>query len=343
MIDRLLSIYIEEIHMRHSTLRQLEVFETIARLGSFTRAAEELYLTQPTVSMQIKKLTDAVGLPLFEQVGKKIYLTDAGRALQAFTRELLDHFARFEMTLADMKGLKQGTLKLAVVTTAKYFAPRLLGPFCQQYPGIEVSLKVTNRERILERLGHNEDDLYILGQPPEEIDTIAEPFLDNPLVALAPANHPLAGKKNIPLARLAEEPFLLREPGSGTRKALERLFADHGHPLKVRMELGSNEAIKQAIVGGLGVSVLSRHTLALDAPLGQLAILDVVGFPIERQWYVAYPAGKQLSIVARTFLDYLKQAPKFVGDVSCHHAEQGECPLLPARLAGARPPADRAG
>jgi len=302
--------------MRHSTLRQLEVFEAIARLGSFTRAAEEMFLTQPTVSMQIKKLTDAVGLPLFEQVGKKVFLTDAGHALHRTCREIFKHFSHFEMTVADLKGLKQGTLRLAVVTTAKYFAPRLLGPFCQRYPGIQVSLKVSNRERVLERLADNQDDLYILGQPPDEVDAVAEPFLDNPLVVLAPASHPLAGKKKIPLARLAEEPFLVREPGSGTRKALERLFADHGLGIQVRMELGSNEAIKQAIVGGLGVSVLSRHTLALDAPMGQLAILDVTGFPIERQWYVAYPAGKQLSIVASAFLDYLKQGPGLLGEPS---------------------------
>jgi len=301
--------------MRHTTFRQLEVFEAIARLGSFTRAAEELFLTQPTISMQAKKLAETVGLPLFEQIGKKVFLTDAGRELHATCREIFKHLSHFEMTAADLKGLKQGTLRLAVVTTAKYFAPRLLGPFCQKYPGIQVSLKVSNRERVLERLADNQDDLYILGQPPEELDAVAEPFLDNPLVVLAPAGHPLAGKRKIPLARLAQEPFLLREPGSGTRKALERLFADHGLTIKMRMELGSNEAIKQAIVGGLGVSVLSRHTLALDAPLGQLAILDVAGFPIERQWYVAYPAGKQLSIVARTFLDYLKQAPKLTGDV----------------------------
>lgn len=314
--------------MRHTTLRQLEVFEAIARLGSFTRAAEELHLTQPTVSMQIKKLTQTVGLPLFEQVGKRNYLTDAGDAMHAFTRDLLDHFARFEMTLADMKGLKRGRLKLAVVTTAKYFAPRLLGPFCQLHPGIEVSLKVSNRERVLERLARNEDDLCILGQPPENLDVVAEPFLKNPLVVLAPAGHPLAGRKNISLKRLAEEPFLLREIGSGTRAATERLFTGRGLKLKVRMELGSNEAIKQAIVGGLGVSVLSRHTLALDAPMGQLAILDVEGFPIAREWYVVYPAGKQLSVVARTFLEYLRQAPKQPNDIPCHHAEQGARPLL---------------
>jgi DNA-binding transcriptional LysR family regulator len=281
--------------------------------------------------MQIKKLTESVGLPLFEQIGKHVHLTDAGRELLTTCREIFDQLSRFEMTVADMKGLKQGRLKLAVVTTAKYFAPRLLGPFCQQYPGIEVALKVSNRERVLERLADNQDDLYILGQPPEEIDAVAEPFLENPLVVLAPANHPLAHQKKIPLKRLADEPFLTREAGSGTRKAVERLFAAHGLRMKVRMELGSNEAIKQAIVGGLGVSVLSQHTLALDAPMGQLAILDVQGFPIERHWYVAYPVGKQLSVVARTFLDYLKQAPKFVSEVPCHHAEQGECPLLPAK------------
>ena len=317
--------------MRHSTFRQLEVFEAIARLGSFTRAAEELFLTQPTVSMQIKKLTEVVGLPLFENVGKKIYLTDAGRELQQTCREIFKQFSHFEMAVADMKGLKQGTLRLAVVTTAKYFAPRLLGPFCQKYPGIQVSLKVSNRERVLERLADNLDDLYILGQPPQELDAMAEAFLDNPLVLLAPANHPLRNEKNIPLTRIAQEPFLMREPGSGTRIAAERLFADQGIKLKTRMELGSNEAIKQAIVGGLGVSVLSKHTLSLDAPMGQLAILDVQGFPIERQWYVAYPAGKQLSIVARTFHDYLKQAPMHIGGVPSYHAEQSKSPQLAAK------------
>ena len=212
-----------------------------------------------------------------------------------------------------MKGLKTGKLRLAVVTTAKYFAPRLLGMFCQQYPGVEVSLKVSNRERVLERLAGNQDDLYILGQPPEEADAVAEAFLENPLVVLAPAQHALAHKKNISLKRIAEEPFLLREPGSGTRMATERAFAEQGLKLKMRMELGSNEAIKQAVIGGLGISVLSSHTLALEATSGQFVILDVQGFPIQRHWHFAYPAGKQLSIVANTFADYLRQASKLIG------------------------------
>lgn len=319
--------------MRHTTLRQLEVFEAIARLGSFTRAAEELHLTQPTVSMQIKKLTDAVGLPLFEQVGKKVYLTDAGKALQQFSREIFDQFARFETLLADLKGVKQGRLRLAVITTAKYFIPRLLGPFCRQYPGIDVAMKVSNRERILERLANNEDDLYILGQAPEESHVIAEPFLPNPLIVLAPADHPLARQKNIPLQRLAEEPFLLREAGSGTRIALEQLFAQHSLKMKVRMELGSNEAIKQAVVGGLGISVLSRHTLTPDMPTDQLAVLDVQGFPIERHWFVTYPKGKQLSVVAKVFVDYLRQAPLHISDTS----PRKKMPAKIARKGQARP------
>ncbi len=302
--------------MRHSTLRQLEVFESIARLGSFTRAAEELFLTQPTVSMQIKKLTDEVGLPLFDQIGKKIYLTEAGRKLYQTCHSVFEHFEHFEMAVADMKGLKAGKLKLAVVTTAKYFAPRLLGMFCKQYPGIDVSLKVTNREHALERLINNQDDLYILGQPPKEIDTVSEAFLDNPLVVLAPVDHPLVNKKKISLKRIAEEPFLLREQGSGTRIATERIFSKHELKLNIRMELGSNEAIKQAVISGLGLSILSRHTLALDTPFGQLAVLDVVGFPIERHWHYAYLSDKKLSVVAEAFLGYLKQAPKYLTDSS---------------------------
>jgi LysR family transcriptional regulator, low CO2-responsive transcriptional regulator len=293
----------------------MEVFEAIARLGNFTRAAEELHLTQPTVSMQIKKLGDCVGLPLFEQVGKKIYLTDTGKELYATCRDVLGRLDRFGMSVADFKGLKQGRLHIAVVTTAKYFTPRLLGPFCERYPGIEVALKVTNRERILARLADNEDDLYILGQPPEGLEVHYEPFMENPMVVIARHDHPLAGQSRIPLARLAEEPFLMREAGSGTRKALERLFAEHGQSVNVRMELGSNEAIKQAIVGRLGVSVLSRHTLALDAALGQLTILDVEHFPIRRHWYAVYPAGKQLSVVARTFLEYLYSAAAELNDL----------------------------
>ncbi|ARU31054.1 LysR family transcriptional regulator [Sulfuriferula sp. AH1] len=293
--------------MKHATLHQLKIFEVVARNLSFTRAAEELHLTQPTVSIQIKQLTDIVGMSLLEQVGKRIFLTEAGRELLTVCHSLFDGLSRFEMIISDMKGVKTGKLRLGVITTAKYFVPRLLGPFCDRYPGIEVSLKVTNRERLLQRLIDNEDDLYILGQPPEHMDIWVEPFLDNPLVVLAPYNHPLAGEKNISAERIAQEPFLMRESGSGTRLATEKFFNERGLSLNVRMELGSNEAIKQAVAGGLGVAVLSAHTLALEKSGDELAVLDVAGFPIMRQWHVAYSTGKQLSVVARTFLEFLQQ------------------------------------
>ncbi len=291
--------------MKHATLHQLKVFEAAARHGSFTRAAEELFLTQPTVSMQVKQLTKYVGLPLFEQMGKKLYLTAAGKELFETCREIFDRISQFEMTIADLKGLKQGRLRLAVVTTAEYFVPRLLGPFCQRYPGIDIALQVTNHEGLLERLYQNQDDLYILSQPPETSEVTSYPFLENPLVVLASVNHPLSKEKNIPIERLAYEPFIMRETGSGTRQAVQKLFEEKGITVKVRLELGSNEAIKQAIAGGLGISVLSLHTLALEGATGKLVPLDVECFPIRRQWYVMYPTGKHLSVLAKTFFDYL--------------------------------------
>lgn len=295
--------------IRHATLRQLQVFEAIVRLGSFTRAAEELFLTQPTVSMQIKKLTDAVGLPLFEHVGRNVQPTEAGRELYDACRRMFETLANLEMKMADLQGMKRGRLRLGVITTAQYFAPEILGEFSALYPGIEVALKVSNRDSIIERLQGNEDDLYIMGQAPEgEIEVEAFPFAPNPLVVIAPRNHPLVGERDIPLSRLAEEPFILREPGSGIRDAITRYFDAEGVRPKVRMELGSNEAIKHAVVGGLGLSVLSLHTLALEGTSGPVAILDIEGFPILRRWYLVYPKGKELSLLASTFLEFAKES-----------------------------------
>jgi DNA-binding transcriptional LysR family regulator len=300
--------------LKNATLHQLKVFEAVARHSSFTRAAEELFLTQPTVSMQVKQLSKAVGLPLFEQVGKRLYLTEAGKQLYKTCQDIFDRLSQFEIAIADLKGLKQGSLRLSVVTTAKYVIPRLLGPFCQRYPGIDVSLTVTNHEYLIENLVNNRDDLYILSQPPEDLDVVIHPFMENPLVVIAWRNHPLAQEKNIPLKRLAEEPFIMREPGSGTRKSVQKMFDEHGLDVRVKLDLGSNEAIKQAIAGGLGISVLSLHTLALEGTNSQLTLLDVEGFPIQRHWYVVYPAGKQLSIIAQTFFDYLLTEGKAVAE-----------------------------
>ncbi|MGC1307286.1 MAG: LysR substrate-binding domain-containing protein [Phormidesmis sp.] len=291
--------------MIHATLHQLKVFEATARHGSFTRAAEELYLTQPTVSIQVKQLTKAVGLPLFEQIGKRLYLTEAGKKLLSTCQEIFQGLEQFEMSVADLKGMKQGQLRLAVITTAKYFVPRLLGPFCKRYPGIDISLKVTNHKRIQESMAANEDDLYIISQTPSQMDLDIHPFLENPLIVLAPTDHPLACKKNIPIEALNHEPFIMRESGSGTRKAVEKLFAENDIQVKVSLELGSNEAIKQAIAGGLGISVLSQHTIISEGTTGEFSILDVQGFPIERHWYAANLAGKQRSVVAETFLQFL--------------------------------------
>ncbi len=299
---------------RHASLRQLQVFESIARLGSFTKAADELALTQPTLSIQIKKLTNIIGMPLFEQIGKRVYLTNCGRILLQATRELFDTFSRLDMQLANMKGLNSGHLNLAVVTTAKYFAPRVLGEFCRRYPGIEVALKVTNRERLLERVADNMDDLYIMGQPPDSPDVEFEPFLLNPIVIVAPRAHPLVTEKAIPLSRLAQEPFIMREPGSGTRMAIEQFFKQHDIEIKVRMELGSNEAIKQIVASGMGIAGLSQHALIWEAPMGEIALLDVSGFPLDWHWYVGYPAGKQLSVVARAFLAFLQEEGKHMAD-----------------------------
>lgn len=296
--------------MRHyTTFRQLEIFEAIARLGSFTRASEELFLTQPTVSMQMKKLSEMIGVPLIEQVGKKIYLTEDGQELAQATREIFGIMDRFMMSAAERQGLKQGQLRLMAITTASYFAPRLLGEFAKLYPGIEVSLRVTNKEQVLASIANNLDDLYLLGQPPEDMEIESTPIMDNPIIVLAAPDHPLAKEKNISLERLAQEPWLMREKGSGTRNAIERRFAEFGIMVRPRLELGSNEAIKQAILTGLGISALSRDTLTLNQP-GQFAILDVQGFPILRHWYAIYPAGRQLSVAARAFLDYLLERPK---------------------------------
>ncbi len=300
---------------RHATLRQLQIFEAVARLGSFTRAAEELFLAQPTVSMQLKKLADTIGLPLFTQAGIRIQLTDTGREVYAACQEVFHALTNLEMKVADLKGIKRGRLKLAVTTSAKYLAPRLLGQFGRLHPGIDFALKVTNRERVLERIGNYEDDLYILGQPPQEIEVEAYPLVPNPLVVMASRNHPLAGVAGIPLKRLIEEPFILREPGSGTRDALLRLLVEKGlKPPVVRMEFASNGSIKQAIVAELGISVLSLHSLALEGTSGPIAVLDVQDFPIRRHWYLAHPKGRKLSLVAQAFLDFVQQEGQHIAE-----------------------------
>lgn len=316
--------------IRHLTLRQLQIFEAIVRLGSFTRAAEELFLTQPTVSMQIKKLNETVGLPLFTQVGRKTRPTEVGEELYEACKSMFTTLHNLETSIANFKGLRRGYLRLGVITTAKYFAPEILGAFCQEYPGIDVALKVTNRERVIERINNGDDDIYILGQVPDEDNLVSIPFAPNPLVVVASKDHPLVRERNISLERLAEEPLILREPGSGIRDTVMRMFREHGLKPKVRMELGSNEAIKHAVVGGLGVSMLSLHTLTLEGATGPVDILDVEGFPIHRQWYLVYPKDHVLSLISKTFLEFAvekqhgirEQLEKLLADFELIHQER---------------------
>jgi DNA-binding transcriptional LysR family regulator len=249
--------------MLHLTLRQLKVFEAVARHLSYSRAAEALYLTQPAVSMQIKQLEESAGLPLLEQLGKKIYLTEAGKEFQQYCRNILQQLNDAESMFAEHKGMS-GKLAICVASTASYFTPQLLAEFCQRHPKAQVSLSVTNREILLQRLANNEMDMVIMGRPPAELDLDATPFLENRLVIIAPVSHPLAGEHDIPLSRLAEETFLVREQGSGTRIAMERFFAEQGIKLVIGTEMSTNEAIKQAVQAGMGLGILSLHTLSLE-------------------------------------------------------------------------------
>lgn len=291
--------------MKNLTFRQLKVFETVARHLNYTKAAQELHLTQPAVSMQVKQLEEVVGLPLFEQMGRKTFLTEAGHELYRYSRTISAMFAEMDDVFASLKGMGRGRLSVSVATTAAYFAVRLLAEFARAYPQIQVSLDVTNREALLGQLERNERDLVIMGRPPEEMELEAEPFRENPLVVLASPRHPLVGRQAIPLMEVALENFVVREQGSGTRSAIERFFAAHKVQPKTVMELGSNEAIKQAVIAGLGLGIASAHTLELELASGRLAVLDVQGFPILRHWYVVHRKGKRLSPAAQAFRAYV--------------------------------------
>ena len=297
----------------HLTLRQIEVFNAVARHQNYTRAAEELHLSQPAVSMQIRQLEQGIGLPLFEQVGKQMHLTDAGDQMYIYSREMAGLLDEAEIVFEAIKGVEHGTLTISVATTASHFATRLLAEFTKQHEGITISLDVTNREALRRQLENNEPDLVIMGQPPEGVDVEATAFMDNPLVMIAPANHPLIGQKKIPLSHFANESFVVREVGSGTRGATQRFFDEHGVPFNTGIEMTSNEAIRQAVEAGLGLGIVSIHTLELELETGRLEILDVEDFPIMRHWYVLQRKGKRLSPAAQAFKEFvLKQAAQFI-------------------------------
>ena len=289
----------------HFTLQQLKLFESVYRNASYTRAAEQLHLTQPAVSIQLKRLEEQVGLPLFEQVGKKIFPTVAGKTLYQASCDILGRVSELKNSVEALKGEIKGPLQLSVVTTSKYFMPHLLGTFLTQYPDVVPKLLFTNRARVLQRLHNNEDDFVVMGQIPEDEPLETYPFLENILVPVAHPDHPLASKKNISLQALVDERFLMREAGSGTRLVFDRLLEQKGLKVEPYMELGSSEAIKQGVMAGLGLAILSLHSLRLEQAAHKLVVLDVKEFPLKRRWYAVHLKGKKLSLVARTFLDYI--------------------------------------
>ena len=293
-------------YLRHGTLPQLSIFEAVARLGSFTRAAEELYMAQPTASVQIKKLTETIGLPVLEQVGKNVRLTPVGCELQTVCSEIFATLTRFEQRVADLRGMHAGTLRIAASTVAKYITTRHVSEFLKDYPGINVKMFVGHRQSLIERMATNSDDLYLMMDPPAGEDLVTLSVLPNPISVIAPADHPLAEEKNIPFERLSREAMIVREPGSGSRMTMEKLFSEHNVQPNIRMELASNEAIGEAIRCGMGVSILPRQAVSYDMQPG-LTTLDVVGFPMQAHWHVVYPVGKQLPVVAQSFVDFLRK------------------------------------
>jgi len=293
--------------MRNVTLRQMRVFAAIARHGSFTRAARELHLTQPAVSQQMKLLEAEAGLPLFEHVGRGLHLTAGGEELLKYAAQVTELLREAGESLAALRGLKRGLLKLGAVSTAKYFAPSLLSTFAPAYPEVTIKFTVGNRKEIVRQLAENEVDLVIMGRPPRELLTIAEPFAKHPLVVIAAPGHPLAMRRRIQLKQLSAENFVIREEGSGTRASMEHVFREHGVHFRASMEVDSNETIKQAVMAGMGLSFISMHTVSLELATGKLAVLSVSGLPLIRDWYVIHLREKRLSPMATAFRNFLLQ------------------------------------
>ena len=291
--------------MRNATLRQLKVFEAVARQLSFSRAAEELHLTQPAVSAQVRALEQHAGLPLFEQLGKKVFLTPAGRQMLESSRAILEQVQAAEHSLATFRGVKGGRLNVSVISAGDYFFPKLLVAFAGRHEGIELNFGVCNREELLAQLEANATDLAIMVRPPSQPDMVAEPFAPHPYVVVANTSHPLVGKRRISMDSLLGEPFIVRERGSDTWNSMEDGFGARVDKLNVVMQIKSTETIKQAVIAGMGLSFLSAHTLSRELQARELAVLDVRGLPLMLHWYVVHRTGKRLPPVAQAFKGFL--------------------------------------
>jgi DNA-binding transcriptional LysR family regulator len=287
------------------TFRQLRLFQALADKGSVSAAAKAMHVTQPTASMQLKEMSLAIGLPLYEVIGKKIYLTEIGHALAATAREMCQTWESFEQGVHATKGITQGQLRIAVVSTAKYFMPKLIGSFCKRHPSIDVSLEILNRDGVLERLRDNRDDLYIMSMPPSDLSLIDEIVMPNPIVMIAASNDPLVKQAKVSLADLSKCRFILREKGSGTRMAADAHFAKTKFRPNIRLELGSNEAIKEAVAGGLGIGVISQHALHGHQKEHGASVIQVPGFPLQSSWHLVHLAAKHLSPLAQAFKQHI--------------------------------------
>lgn len=291
--------------MKNATLRQLKVFEAVARRLSFSRAAEELHLTQPAVSTQVRTLEDHVGMPLFEQLGKKIYLTQAGSELLHFCRAIIQQFDEAEQAMAQLKGVAGGKLNVAVISAGDYFFPQLMVAFARQHPGVQLNLTVHNREELLGELAANRTDLAVMVRPPGDLDTQNDPFAPHPYVIVGAPDHPLAARGPLSMDALAGQPFVTREPGSDTWFSMQEAFGKHLDGLNVTMQIKSTETIKQAVIAGIGLGFLSFHTVGRELAAGSLVVLEVAGFPLMLNWYVVHRREKRLPPVARAFRQFL--------------------------------------
>ena len=291
--------------VRTLTLRQLQIFVAAARHLSYARAAEELHLTPPAVSMQLKQLEDNIGLPLFERLGRGVALTGAGELLVHHALRVLGEIKDAEANLMALSGAETGQISVGLVSTAKYFMPRLLAQFAQAHPAIDIQFSVGNREKLLQKLQDNAIDLAVMGRTPVEIDAHAEPMARHPYVLIGPADHPLREARRFDLQELRHDTFLLREEGSGSRRVAEEMFKNHLFTPARTISMGSNETIKQAVMAGMGISLISLHTLPLELKTNEVSLLDVIGTPIERTWYVVHMNAKRLLPAGQKFREFL--------------------------------------
>jgi DNA-binding transcriptional LysR family regulator len=296
--------------LKDVTLRQLQILDSASRTLSFSRTSEALHVTQPAVSMQMRQLEELAGLPLFERIGRRLGLTQAGEELARHAREVLRVVEQADEALAALRGLQGGRIRVAVTSTAKYFAPKLIALFAKRHPAVEVRLTVSNREAVIAALAANEVDLAVMGKPPDGLDTVASEFAEHPFVVVAAPDHPLARRRHVPLSAFAAETFLVREPGSGTRAAMERFFAAQGVEVRIGMSLDSNETIKQAVMAGMGLSFISRHTVGLELSVGELAVVHAPGLPVMRAWNVVRLAAKRLPPAGQAFEAFVLEEGK---------------------------------